>query len=108
MLVWQPGPLQVGTKAGDSTVPRSEDVWIGGASSVSIADGMAHLFCGVPSATIGADAASVDDGGDAVGADDEGSDAVSGVPAAVVEEVVAMSASKPAADRIDEDQIPAS
>jgi hypothetical protein len=26
MLVWQPGPLLVGTKAGDATVPRAEDV----------------------------------------------------------------------------------
>ena len=48
------------------------------------------MFGGVAGATTGADAASVDDGGDAVGADDEGSDAASGVPAGVVEEVVAM------------------
>jgi len=32
----------VGTKAGDATVPRAEDVWIGGAGGVSIADGGGH------------------------------------------------------------------
>jgi hypothetical protein len=50
------------------------------------------LFGGVAGEATGADAASVDDGGDAVGADDEGPDAASSVPAGVVEEVVAMGA----------------